>query len=91
MKENPKIEVKDGDLFVFKPKYNITSKKKLLKLLDKNDREGLGGILLEDVEEALPNCTKALKVNVENTETLLYYLMSTEQICQSCTKNKIVK
>ena len=33
-----------------------------MKLLDKSDQRGMGGILLEDVEESLPNCPKHLKV-----------------------------
>ena len=59
---NPKIEVIENDHFKYKPKYNIVNRKGLLRLLEKHDLKGLGGILLEDVEEAVPNCAKALKV-----------------------------
>ncbi|ELV11296.1 Glutathione reductase, mitochondrial [Tupaia chinensis] len=57
---NPKIEVVDGK-YAFKPKYNLKDKKALLRLLDKHDQRGLGGILLEDIEEGLPNSQKAVK------------------------------
>lgn len=57
---NPKIEVNDGK-YGFKPKYNLKDKKALLRLLDKHDQLGLGGILLDDVEEGLPNSAKAIK------------------------------
>ncbi|KAL2098193.1 hypothetical protein ACEWY4_007400 [Coilia grayii] len=57
---NPKIDVIDGK-YGFKPKYNLKDKKALLRLLDKHDQLGLGGILLEDVEEGLPNSAKAIK------------------------------
>ncbi|XP_059821039.1 transcription initiation factor IIE subunit beta [Hypanus sabinus] len=58
---NPKIDVTDGK-YAFKPKYNLRDKKALLRLLDKHDQRGLGGILLEDIEEGLPNAQKAIKV-----------------------------
>lgn len=57
---NPKIENIDGK-YAFKPKYNLKDKKALLRLLDKHDQRGLGGILLEDIEEGLPNAQKAIK------------------------------
>ncbi|XP_075463543.1 transcription initiation factor IIE subunit beta [Ascaphus truei] len=57
---NPKIEIIDGR-YVFKPKYNLRDKKALLRLLDKHDQRGLGGILLDDIEEGLPNAQKAIK------------------------------
>lgn len=34
-----------------------------MRLLDKHDQRGLGGILLEDIEEGLPNAQKAIKVS----------------------------
>uniref|UniRef100_A0A8C6U6Z0 Transcription initiation factor IIE subunit beta n=1 Tax=Neogobius melanostomus TaxID=47308 RepID=A0A8C6U6Z0_9GOBI len=46
---NPKIEVRDGT-YGFKP-----------KLLDKHYQCGHGGVLLDDVEEGLPNAAKAIK------------------------------
>uniref|UniRef100_A0A8C6LN17 Ral transcription factor IIE subunit 2 n=1 Tax=Nothobranchius furzeri TaxID=105023 RepID=A0A8C6LN17_NOTFU len=40
---NPKIEVRDGT-YGFKPKYNLKDKKALVRLLDKHDQLGLGGV-----------------------------------------------
>ncbi|KAM9818899.1 transcription initiation factor IIE subunit beta [Syngnathus typhle] len=57
---NPKIQVRDGT-YGFKPKYNLKDKKALLRLLDKHDQLGLGGVLLDEVEEGLPNSAKAIK------------------------------
>lgn len=77
---NPKIEVRDGT-YGFKPKYNLKDKKALLRLLDKHDQLGLGGVLLDDVEEGLPNSAKAIKVTrsteIESSKIFLrYYLMN---------------
>ncbi|XP_074894605.1 transcription initiation factor IIE subunit beta isoform X2 [Buteo buteo] len=77
---NPKIEVVDGK-YAFKPKYNLKDKKALLRLLDKHDQRGLGGILLEDIEEGLPNAQKAIKalgdqiifVNRPDKKKILFY------------------
>lgn len=55
--------MRDGK-YAFKPKYHLKDKKALLRLLDKHDQLGLGGLLLDDVEEGLPNSAKALKVCV---------------------------
>lgn len=49
--------------FVFKAMYKIKDKKSLLRLLKQQDLKGLGGILLEDIQESLPHCDKHLKVN----------------------------
>lgn len=49
---------------MFKPPFKIRDKKGLLKLLKQADLKGLGGILLEDVQESLPNHEKILKVSI---------------------------
>jgi len=59
---NPKIEVVEMTRYKFKPKYEVANRKSLLRLLDKNDQRGMGGILMEDIEESLPNSHKAFKV-----------------------------
>nr|CAD7443128.1 unnamed protein product [Timema bartmani] len=59
---NPKIEVTLDGKFLFKPSYRIRDRKNLLKLLKQHDLKGLGGILLEDIQESLPHCEKALKI-----------------------------
>lgn len=62
--QNPKIEVNLEGKYTFKSPYKIRDKKALLKLLKQHDLKGLGGILLEDVQESLPHCEKALKVSI---------------------------
>ena len=51
----------DGTKFAFKPVYKIKDGKALIRLLKKQDLKGLGGVLLEEVEESLPNAAKMLK------------------------------
>ncbi|XP_043260362.1 general transcription factor IIE subunit 2 isoform X1 [Colletes gigas] len=59
--KNPKIEVTHDGRFMFKAMYKIKDKKSLLRLLKQQDLKGLGGILLEDIQESLPHCDKHLK------------------------------
>ncbi|KAJ9597040.1 hypothetical protein L9F63_027069 [Diploptera punctata] len=59
---NPKIEVTNEGKFIFKASYKIKDRKGLLRLLKQHDLKGLGGILLEDIQESLPHCEKALKI-----------------------------
>lgn len=54
LKENSKLVHRDGK-FTFKPKYYVKDKKQLLKLLERNEASGLGGILLDDIRESLPD------------------------------------
>lgn len=62
LQSNPKMEVTpDGQRFSFKPVYKIKDGKTLLRLLKQQDLKGLGGVLLEDVQESLPMCEKVLK------------------------------
>ncbi len=58
---NVKIEQTPDKKFVFKPPLKIKDKKSLLRLLKQYDLKGLGGILLEDIQESLPQCEKVLK------------------------------
>ncbi|XP_012279525.1 general transcription factor IIE subunit 2 [Orussus abietinus] len=61
LRKNPKIEVTPDSRFSFKAMYKIKDKKSLLRLLKQQDLKGLGGILLEDIQESLPHCDKHLK------------------------------
>ncbi|KAI5701698.1 hypothetical protein M8J75_012391 [Diaphorina citri] len=61
LQNNPKIEVIEGNKYIFKPVFKIKDRKGLLKLLKQHDLKGIGGILLDDVRESLPHCEKALK------------------------------
>ncbi|XP_008551982.1 transcription initiation factor IIE subunit beta [Microplitis demolitor] len=63
--QNPKIETTPDNRFSFKPMYKIKDKKSLLRLLKQHDLKGLGGILLDDIQESLPHCDKHLK-NLQN-------------------------
>ncbi|CAG5081532.1 Similar to GTF2E2: General transcription factor IIE subunit 2 (Bos taurus) [Cotesia congregata] len=63
--QNPKIEMLQDGRFIFKPTYKIKDRKSLLKLLKQQDLKGLGGILLDDIQESLPQCEKYFK-NLQN-------------------------
>jgi len=43
---------------------NVHDRKGLLKLLSNNDAQGLGGVLVDEVEESIPHAAKALRVNI---------------------------
>ncbi|XP_064645898.1 transcription initiation factor IIE subunit beta-like [Lineus longissimus] len=58
---NPKINVVDDNKFVFRPKYNIRDRRGLMRLLERNDLKGLGGVLMDDVEEAVPKCGRVIQ------------------------------
>lgn len=64
--QNPKIEVSADKRFSFKPMYKIKDKKSMLRLLKQHDLKGLGGILMEDIQESLPHCEKHMKVNIHS-------------------------
>ncbi|KAI0232808.1 General transcription factor IIE subunit 2 [Lamellibrachia satsuma] len=61
LNNNPKIEVVEGDKYLFRPTLSVRDRKGLLRLLDKHDQHGLGGILMDDVEESVPRTQKVLK------------------------------
>lgn len=68
LQDNPKIEVTPDGRYLFKAMYRLKDRKTLLKLLKQQDLKGLGGILLDDVQESLPHCEKALKVIISYVE-----------------------
>ena len=51
--------------YQFKPPYDLRDRKTMLKLLRKHDLKGYGGLLLEDVQESLPNCDRIMKVTLQ--------------------------
>lgn len=77
---NPKIERTLDGKYMFKPPYKLKDRKALLKLLKQQDLKGLGGIMMDDIQESLPNCEKALKVKI--------YIVFTV-IVGTCVYNKI--
>lgn len=54
LQNNDKLDIKGGK-FVFKPVYNMKSKKQFLDVLQGHYNEGLGGMLFDDVAESLPS------------------------------------
>ncbi|XP_044264772.1 general transcription factor IIE subunit 2 [Tribolium madens] len=69
--DNPKIEVTSDGKFLFKAPYKLKDRKSLLKLLKQQDLKGLGGVLLDDVQESLPHCEKALKI-LQNQNEIIF-------------------
>lgn len=61
LQNNPKLQVTQDNKYCFRPAYNLKDRKSLLRLLDKHDQRGMGGILLEDIQESLPNVERHLK------------------------------
>jgi len=59
---NSKVDVIDGNLFKFKPRLPISSRKELLVYLKRNERRGRGGVMEEEVEEALPDTARHVEV-----------------------------
>jgi len=71
LKNNPKIEIVPGDeegekKYEFKPAIPVKDRKSLLQYLDKQESEGLGGVLMDDIEEALPHAQKAIRKLTED-------------------------
>lgn len=67
LQNNPKIDASyDGTRFAFKPVFKLKDGKSLLRLLKQQDLKGLGGVLLEEVQESLPHCEKALKTRAND-------------------------
>lgn len=62
LQNNPKIDVSGGgQSFSYKPVYKLKDGKTLLRLLKQQDLKGLGGVMLDDIQESLPHCEKVLK------------------------------
>lgn len=58
---NPKIVQTEDQKYIYKPTYPLKDRKSLLRLLDRHDQKGLGGIFLEDIQESLPNADRIIK------------------------------
>jgi len=58
---NPKVTVVEGEKYCFKPVLDVHDRKGLLRLLMNNDTRGLGGVLMEEVQESVPNYQKVVK------------------------------
>lgn len=51
----------EGSRFAFKPVFKLKDGKALLRLLKQQDLKGLGGVMLDEIQESLPHCEKVLK------------------------------
>lgn len=77
LRSNPKISASIGTgrdvstTYMFKPPFHILTKKALLKLLKQYSIKGKGGILLDDLQESLPNCEKVIRLLEEKDEIWL--------------------
>ena len=60
LKNNHKLSINDGK-YAFKPKYPLRDRKSLIRLLEKHEQNGMGGVLLDDVREGLPNADDIVK------------------------------
>lgn len=77
LRDNPKLEVfEDGQRFSYKPVYKLKDGKSLLKLLKQQDLKGLGGVMLDDIQESLPHCDKVLKARANE---ILYITRPTDK------------
>ena len=67
LKDNAKVlYYPDGERFMFKPALGlgVKNRRQLLQLLQERDEQGLGGVLLSDVQEAVYKPDKAVKVHL---------------------------
>lgn len=60
LKENPKLIYKD-DKYAFNPKYSIKDRKQLLRLLEKHEERGYGGVYWDDIRESLPDADNVIR------------------------------
>jgi len=76
---NPKISASQSRMtsegpqytYLFKPPYEISTRKGLLRLLEKYDRQGLGGIFYEDLQESLPRCEKIINILLDQDKIVI--------------------
>jgi len=74
LRNNPKVELTEDGKYKFKPAFKLENRKSLLRLLDKYDREGKGGIPLEDIQESLPKAERIIKNLLEEEEPRIIVL-----------------
>ncbi|CAH8651554.1 unnamed protein product [Heterobilharzia americana] len=79
---NPKIRVTEDSKFVFRPRYNIRTRKDLYQLFRRQELKGLGGIYLDDLTESIPDVEKILSsfgdhviriITPHDKKTILFY------------------
>ncbi|XP_059098941.1 transcription initiation factor IIE subunit beta-like [Tigriopus californicus] len=82
LKDNPKLRAFPDGTYLFKPPYDITNKKGLVKLLRQHDLRGLGGIFLEDIQESLAKSEKFIRQLTEENKIII--------INRSIDKKKVI-
>lgn len=68
---NPKIVITEDGKYAFKPLYPLKDRKSLLRLLDKNDQRGYGGVALEDIQESLPDADRHVNWLANNNKIIV--------------------
>lgn len=72
----------------------------MLRLLKQHDLKGLGGVLLDDIQESLPHCEKVLKhraseiifiIRPIDKKKILFYNDRTANFMVSASKYKAMK
>lgn len=77
LRNNPKLETsRDGQSYSYKPMYKLKDGKSLVRLLKQQDLKGLGGVMLDDIQESMPHCEKVLK---HRANEILYVARPTDK------------
>ncbi|RWS22097.1 general transcription factor IIE subunit 2-like protein, partial [Leptotrombidium deliense] len=71
LNNNPKVVINEEGKYAYKPTFQLKDKKSLLRMLDKHDQKGLGGIHWEDIQESLPNAEKSLNALKANESIIV--------------------
>ena len=82
LKQNPKLELVEGDKYIYKPPFRLENKKSLIRLLKRKDLNGEGGVYYDDVVESLPKAEKIVKNLTEDNKII--------QIARPCDKKKVL-
>ena len=61
----------DDGTYIYKPPYDIMSKKALMKMLRRYDLRGMGGVFLEDIQESLPKFENIIRRLTEEDKILV--------------------
>ncbi|XP_031563822.1 general transcription factor IIE subunit 2-like [Actinia tenebrosa] len=83
LKKNPKLTCND-DKYAFNSKYKIKDKRQLLKLLEKHEERGYGGIFLDDIRESLPDADNVIR-SVQNK---IFFITRSDKKVVLFNKNK---
>jgi len=82
LRQNPKLEVVEGDKYIYKPPFKLRDKKSLLRMLKRKDLDGEGGVYYDDVYESLPRAEKIVQNLTADAKII--------QIPRPCDKKKVL-